>query len=143
MMKRFSQQKSDDIQGLEYLDKKQRTEEDTRRAHTDKMKLYRKQEYMDRKQESGVDTREYYTAKEELWLQAYTPDKRSLVKFKNEMLKGLYDAALKETSLFFMPKEPKHKREIKAVLDRQLSPDRHELKTIYIVLRRQKTAGVL
>ena len=81
MMKRFSQQKSDDIQGQEYLDKKQRTEEDTRRAHTDKMKLYRKQEYMDRKQESGVDTREYYTAKEELCLQAYTPDKRSLVKW--------------------------------------------------------------
>ena len=30
-----------------------------------------------------------------------------------------------------MPKEPKQKREIKAVLVRQLS-DRHELKTMYI-----------
>ena len=87
----------------EYLDKKQRKEEDTRRSHTDKMKLYWKQEYLDRKQESGEDTREYYTAKEELWLQAYAPNKRSLVEFMDEMLNRLYDAELKEACLFFMP----------------------------------------
>ena len=48
------------------------------------------------------------------------------------MLKGLYDAELKETCLFFSPKEPTQKREIKAVLDQQISPDRHELKTMYV-----------
>ena len=31
-----------------------------------------------------------------------------------------------------MPKEPKRKREIKAVLDYQLSPDTHEFKTTYV-----------
>ena len=46
---------------------------------------------LDRKQESGEDTREYYTAKEKLWLHAYAPDKRSLVEFKDEMLRELYD----------------------------------------------------
>ena len=37
--------------------------------------------------------------------------------------------------VFFMPKEPKRKGEInavKAVLDRQLSPDTHEFKTTYV-----------
>ena len=57
-------------QGQEYLDKIQRKEEVTRRAHTEKMKLYSKQEYLDRKQKSGGNTRKYYAAKEELWLQA-------------------------------------------------------------------------
>ena len=31
-----------------------------------------------------------------------------------------------------MPQEPKQKVDIKAVLDRQLAPDRHELKTAYV-----------
>ena len=70
MMKRFLQQKYDASQGQEYLDKIQRKEEVTRRAHTEKMKLYRKQEYLDRKQKSGGNTKTYYAAKEELWLQA-------------------------------------------------------------------------
>ena len=87
MMKRFSQQTYDEyIQGQGYLDKKQRKEDDTRRAridkmktqkydeyiqgqeYLDKMKLYWKQEYLDRNYENGEDIREYYTAKEELWL---------------------------------------------------------------------------
>ena len=117
-------------QKQEYLDKKQTEEEETRRANEVRRK--QKQEYLDRKQESGEDTKEYYAAKEQLWLQAYAPNKRNLVEFKDEMLKRLYNEELKETCLFFMPKEPKQKREIKAVLDRQLSPDRHELKTTYI-----------
>ena len=32
----------------------------------------------------------------------------------DEMLKGMYNAELKETCMFFMPKEPKQKSEIKA-----------------------------
>ena len=48
MMKRFLQQKYDESQGQKYLDKKQRKEEDTRRAHAEMMKLYLKQEYLDR-----------------------------------------------------------------------------------------------
>ena len=32
----------------------------------------------------------------------------------------------------FYAKEPKQNREIKAVLDQQLSPDRHEFKTTYV-----------
>ena len=48
------------------------------------------------------------------------------------MLKGLYDTELKETCLFFMPKEPKRKGEIKTVLNRQFSPDRHVFNTTYI-----------
>ena len=91
MMTRFSQQKYNESQENEYLDKKQKKEEDTRRVHTVNMKLYRKQEYLDRKQESGEDTREYYTSKETLFLQAYAPDKRSLVEFKDKMLKGMYN----------------------------------------------------
>ena len=47
------------------------------------------------------------------------------------MLVGLYDAELMETRLF-MSKEPKWKEKIKTVLVRQLSPDRHELKTTYV-----------
>ena len=43
-----------------------------------------------------------------LWIQAYAPDKRSIVEFKDEMLMVLYNAELKETCLFFMPKELKH-----------------------------------
>ena len=50
MMKRFSQQRYNESQGQGYLDKKQRKENDTRRAHTDKMKFYLKQEYLDKKQ---------------------------------------------------------------------------------------------
>jgi len=38
---------------------------------------------------------------------AYAPNKRSLVKFKDEMFKGLYDAELKETCLLFMLNDPK------------------------------------
>jgi len=57
-----------------------------KRAQADKMKP--KQEYLDRKQESGEDTREYCAVKEELWLQAYPLNKRSLVEFKDEALKG-------------------------------------------------------
>ena len=47
-----------------------------------------KQEYLDSKQESYKDTREYYTDKRRLWIQAYAPDKRSLIEFKDEMLMG-------------------------------------------------------
>ena len=54
------------------------------------------------------------------------------VNIKDEMLKGLYDAELKETCLFFKSKEPKRKGDIKAVLDQQLYPDRHEFKTTYV-----------
>ena len=43
------------------------------------------------------------------------------VEIKDEMLMGLYNAELKETCLFFMPKELQHENEIKAVLDHQLS----------------------
>ena len=49
--------------------------------------LDRKQEYLNRKQESGEDTREYYNDMGKVWLQAYALDKRSLVKFRDEMLK--------------------------------------------------------
>ena len=35
------------------------------------------------------------------------------------MLKGLYDAELKEACLFFMPKEQKQKGDIKAIQDQQ------------------------
>ena len=45
------------------------------------------------------------------------------------MLVGLYDARLKETCLFFMPKELKTENEIKAVLDRQLSREIKEITT--------------
>ena len=41
-------------------------------------------------------------AKKELWLQAYSTNKRSLVEFKDEMLRGLYKAELKETCLCFL-----------------------------------------
>ena len=41
----------------------------------------------------------------------HAPNKGSLVEFKNEMLKGLYDTKLKKTCLFCMPKELKQKRE--------------------------------
>ena len=40
--------------------------------------------------------------------------------FKTDMLLGLYNAELRKTCLTFMPKEIKHEREIKAVLDHQL-----------------------
>lgn len=53
-------------------------------------------------------------------MQAYPPAWRSLVEFKNAMLLGLYNAELRKTCLMFIPKEIKHKREIKAVLDHQL-----------------------
>jgi len=35
-----------------------------------------------------------------------------MVEFKDEMFKGLCDAELKKTCLFFMPKEPKQESEI-------------------------------
>ena len=90
--------KYDESKRKEYLDKKQTEKEETRRAHADKRK--RKQEYLDRKLGRSEDTREYYAAKEELWLQEYAPNKRNMVKFKDKMLKGLYDAELKEICLF-------------------------------------------
>ena len=42
------------------------------------------------RQQTGIskDTREYYTDKRRLWIQAYAPDKRSLIEFKDEMLMG-------------------------------------------------------
>ena len=52
-------------------------------------------------------------------------------KFKDKMLKALYNAELKETCRFFMPKEPKQKRDFETVLDQELAPDRHKFKTIY------------
>ena len=42
------------------------------------------------------------------------------VEIKDEMLMGLYNAELKETCLFWMPKELQHENEIKAVLDHKL-----------------------
>ena len=53
-------------------------------------------------------------------MQAYPPARRSLVEFKNHMLLGLYNSERRKTCLLFMPKEIKHEREIKAVLDHQL-----------------------
>ena len=77
----------------------------------------RKLEYLARKQSRNVDARKYYTDKLILWVQAYAPARRSLVEFKTAMLMGLYNAELRKTCLIFMPKEIKHKSEIKAVLD--------------------------
>ena len=77
----------------------------------------RKQKYLARKQTRNEDARKYYKDKLRLWVQGYAPAKRSLVEFKNAMLLGLYDAELRKTCLIFMPKEIKHEREIKAVLD--------------------------
>jgi len=47
-------------------------------------------------------------------------NKRSLVEFKDEMLMGLYNVELKETCLFYMPKELQHENVIKAVPNHQL-----------------------
>ena len=55
-----------------------------------------------------------------LWVQAYAPDSRILVEFKNAMLMGLYNAELNKTCPFFMPKELQHENKIKAVLDHWL-----------------------
>ena len=52
-----------------------------------------KQEYLYWSQEHDE---EYFTDKLSLWIQAYTPDKRSLIEFKNEMLMKLYDEELME-----------------------------------------------
>ena len=46
-----------------------------------------------------------------LWIQAYAPDKRSIVEFKDEILMELFNAELKETCLFFMPKELQHENQ--------------------------------
>ena len=54
-------------------------------------------------------------------MQAYPPARRSLVEFKTNMLLGLYNAELRKTCPMFMPKEIKHKRKIKAVMDHQLA----------------------
>ena len=80
----------------------------------------RKMEYMQRRQARNEDARQYYTDKLRLFVQAYPPARRSLVEFKTSMLLGLYNAELRKTCLTFMPKEIKHEREIKAVLDHQL-----------------------
>ena len=42
------------------------------------------------------------------------------VEWNFSMLLGLYNAELRKTCLTFMPKEIKHEREIKAILDHQL-----------------------
>ena len=75
---------------------------------------------MQRRQLRNEDARQYYTDKLRLFVQAYPPARRSLVEFKTSMLMGLYNADLRKTCLIFMPKEIKHEREIKAVLDHQL-----------------------
>ena len=80
----------------------------------------RKMEYLQRRQLRNEDARQYYTDKLRLFVQAYPPARRSLVEFKTNMLLGLYNADLRKTCLMFMPKEIKHEREIKAVLDHQL-----------------------
>ena len=80
----------------------------------------RKMEYLQRRQARNEDARQYYTDKLRLFVQAYPPARRSLVEFKTSMLLGLYNAELRKTCLRFMPKEIKHEREIKAVLDHQL-----------------------
>jgi len=41
--------------------------------------------------------------KRKLWVKTYTPRNRSLVEFKDVMIKGLNDEELKETCIFFMP----------------------------------------
>ena len=76
-------------------------------------------EYLQRRQLRNEDARQYYTDKLRLFVQAYPPAWRSLVEFKTNMLMGLYNAELRKTCLTFMPKEIKHEREIKAVLDYQ------------------------
>ena len=72
---------------------------------------------MQRTQARNEDARQYYSDKLRLFVQAYPPARRSLVEFKTDMLLELYNAELRKT---FMPKEIKHGREIKAVLDHQL-----------------------
>ena len=78
-------------------------------------------EYLARRQTRNEDARQYYTDKLRLFEQAYPPARRSLVKFKTNMLLGLYNAELRKTCFMFMPKEIKHEREIKAVMDHQLA----------------------
>ena len=80
----------------------------------------RKMEYLQRRQARNEDARQYYTDKLRLFVQEYPPAGRSLVEFKTSMLLGLYNAEMRKTCLTFMPKEIKHEREIKAVLDHQL-----------------------
>ena len=75
---------------------------------------------MQRRQARNEDARQYYTDKLRLFVQAYPPARRSLVELKTDMLMGLYNVELRKTCFMFMPKEIKHKREIKAVLDHQL-----------------------
>ena len=77
-------------------------------------------EYLHRRQARNEDARQYYTDKLRLFVQAYPPARRSLVKFKTNMLLGLYNVELRKTCLMFMHKDIKHEREIKAVLDHQL-----------------------
>ena len=80
----------------------------------------RKMEYLQRRQARNEDARQYYTDKLRLFMQAYPPARSSLVEFKTSKLLGLYNAELRKTCLTFMPKEIKHEREIKAVLDHEL-----------------------
>ena len=86
----------------------------------EKDKEGRKMEYFHRRQARNEDARQYYTDKLRLFVQAYPPARRSLVEFKTNVLLGLYNAELRKTCLMFMPKDIKHEREIKAVLDHQL-----------------------
>ena len=43
----------------------------------------------------------YYTDKVKLWEQPYAPDKRNLVKLKNEMLRSMDKVELKENAVFY------------------------------------------
>ena len=78
-------------------------------------------EYLARKQSINEDARKYYTDKLRLWVQVCAPAIRRLVEFKTARLMGLYNAELRKTCLIFMPKEIKHKSEIRVVLDHQLT----------------------
>ena len=77
-----------------YLDRKQESGKDT--AERLRLCQKKKQEYLSRSQEHDEDTRDNYTDKLSLWIQANTPDNRSLVELKNEMLMELYEEELME-----------------------------------------------
>ena len=108
----------------------------------------RKMEYFARRQARNEDAPQYYMDKLRLFVQAYPPARRSLVEFKTNMLLGLYNAELRKTCLMFMPKDIKHEREIKALLDHQLvnlrtynldprapAQDMDDLQSTYIMIR--------
>ena len=90
-----------------------------------------KQEYVDRKQESGEDTKEYYTDNKRLWIQAYAPSKRSLVWLQGWNAHGTVWSRVEGNMAVLCPKELKTENEIKAVPDRQLSRDIKEITTTH------------